>query len=178
MSAEQLRLARETFEYQQTLEKQKLMLEAQKLDVERQKAWLTGGTIVLPLALGLLTLYWQGQVANRLRDREGKDAFEIKAAEIVFKSDSTVGTKNRARALTDLFPGRFDAKWGDAFDPKQFGGTRYEAKLEVFKAACEKVSTPEEVYAIWQGIFPEDMWIEPLLSKQESLHVPNPGNAA
>lgn len=159
LGAEQIKLEREKYEYQKSLE-------TQKLEVERLKAWLTGVSVLLPLALGVLTLYWQGRTANKLRDREAKDNFDLKAAEILFQTDSSVGTKNRAKALTALFPGRFPENFGGEFQPTQFGGPRFEAKLEVFKAACGKVSTPDEVYGIWHRLFPGDKWIEPLLPKE------------
>lgn len=151
-----LKLEREKFEYQQ-------QLESQKLEVERLKAWLTGGSILLPLALGVFTLVWQTRTANKHKDRDAKDMFELKATEILFEGDSTTATKNRAKALTVLFPGRFPENFGEAFEPTQFGGPRYEAKLEVFKAACSKVQTPEEVYRIWHSIYPGDQWIKHLV---------------
>jgi len=154
--SETTRLEREKFEHQKTLEEQ-------KLEVERLKAWLTGGSILIPLLLGVITLAWQSRTAAKLKDREAKDSFELKAAEIVFTGDSTRATKNKAKALTILFPDRFPQNFGDAFEPTQFGGPRFEAKLEVFKAACTKVNSPEEVYQIWHQLFPADNWIKPLL---------------
>jgi hypothetical protein len=158
-----LTLEREKFEYQK-------QLETEKLAVERLKAWATGGSILLPLALGILTLAWQTRTANKLKDREAKDMFELKAAEILFEGDNTRATKNRAKALTVLFPERFPKDFGDAFEPSQFGGPRFEAKLEVFKAACTKVSTPEEVYRVWHALFPGDNWIKPLVSGLAEKH--------
>ena len=168
---DQSRLERERFDYLKHLEDQ-------KLEVERLKAWLTGGSILLPLGLGVLTLYWQSRNANKLKDRETKDAFDIKAAEILFMTDSTTGTKNRAKALSVLFPGRFPEQFGEAFQPTQFGGPKFEAKLEVFKAACTKITTPAEVYEIWHAIFPGDKWIEPLLPGSKSADPGVNANAA
>lgn len=154
--SETAKLEREKFEYQKALEEK-------KLEVEQLKAWLTGGSILIPLLLGILTLGWQSRTAAKLKDRDAKDAFELKAAEIVFTGDSTRATKNKAKALTLLFPDRFPANFGDAFEPTQFGGPRFEAKLEVFKAACSKVESPSEVYQVWHQLFPGDNWIKPLL---------------
>lgn len=153
---ETAKLEREKFEYQKALEEK-------KLEVEQLKAWLTGGSILIPLLLGILTLSWQSRTAAKLKDRDAKDAFELKAAEIVFTGDNTRATKNKAKALTVLFPDRFPANFGDAFEPTQFGGPRFDAKLEVFKAACSKVESPSEVYQIWHQLFPGDNWIKPLL---------------
>lgn len=155
-SLDLIKLEREKLEYQKELEKQ-------KLDVERLKAWATGGSILIPLILGVFTLAWQTRSANKLKDREAKDQFDLKAAEILFEGDNTRATKNRAKALTVLFPNRFPVNFGDAFEPTQFGGPRYDAKLEVFKAACEKVNTPLDVYRVWHSLFPGDHWIKPLI---------------
>lgn len=151
-----MKLEREKFEFQ-------IQLEAQKLEVERLKSWLTGGSIVLPLLLGIFTLAWQTRSANRLKDRDAREMFELKATEIVFRNDSPGGTKNRARALASLFPGKFPESFGDSFEPSKFGGPSIESKVEVFKAACTKVQTPEDVYSIWYALFPGDTWIEPLV---------------
>lgn len=167
-SLDAIKLEREKFEYQKELERQ-------KLEVERLKAWATGGSIFIPLFLGILTLAWQTRTSNSLKDREARDQFDLKAAEILFEGDNTRATKNRAKALTVLFPNRFPENFGDAFEPTQFGGPRYDAKLEVFKAACEKVSTPIDVYRIWHELFPGDKWIKPLipeLAEQASRNSP------
>jgi len=160
--SEESRLEHEKFEYQKVIEQQ-------KLEVERLKAWSTGGSIFIPLLLGVFTVYWQSRMSNKLKDRETRDLFDLKAAEILFKTDSTVGAKNRARALNALFPGRFPNQFGEDFQPSQFGGPKFEAQLEVFKAACSKVSSADEVYQIWKAIFPGDKWIEPLLTKSETI---------
>jgi hypothetical protein len=160
-------LERAKFEYQKQLEDEKLV-------VERLKAWLTGGSILIPLALGVFTLWWQTRTANAIKDREARDTFELKAVEILFSSDGAVGTKNRARALRSLFPGRLPENFGDGFEPTQFGGARYEAKLEVFKAACTKVTTPEDVYRVWFALFPGDKWIKPLVPGL--ISTPDSGN--
>jgi hypothetical protein len=138
--------------------------EYEKLQVERQKAWISGAALLIPLLLGVFTLYWQSRSAMRLREREANDAFELKAAEIVFEGDNTRATKNKARAMRVLFPDRLPPDFGDDFEPSQFGGPRYDAKVEVFRAACAKVQSPAQVYRVWQQLFPADDWIKPLAS--------------
>ncbi|GGA37377.1 hypothetical protein [Dyella nitratireducens] len=154
---------RDKFEYEKSFKER-------ELQVERMKAWLTGLSILVPLGLGMLTLAWQTSSANRLKDREAKDAFEMKAAEIVFTGNSTIATKNRARALTVLFPNRFPESFGEAFEPRKFtaGGPKYEAKVEVFRAACAKANTPREVYQVWYALFPGDEWIQQLVKDSGS----------
>jgi hypothetical protein len=150
-----LRLEREKLDFQKKLEKQ-------KLEIEQQKLWAASLSVGVPLLIGVLTLLVQGW----LRRKDSRDAFELKAVEIIFSADNPVGTKNRAGALKGMFPERFNENFGNGFAPSQFAGPRYQAKLEVFKAACEKAETPEEVYKIWASIFPGDEWIKPLVNKK------------
>ena len=149
---EAIQLEREKFAYQKELEEK-------KLEVERLKAWATGGSILIPLLLGIFTLAWQSKATSLQRDRDARDAFELKVADIVLSGNNTVATKNKAKAFVALFPNKLPSNFGDAFEPEKFGGPRYESKLEVFKAACEKVQAPEEVYEIWRRLFPQDAWL-------------------
>ena len=170
LEREKAALEREKFKFQ-------IQLEQEKLSVERLKGWLTGGSILIPLLLGIITLAWQTRTTAQLRERESRDAFDLKAAEIVLASDSTHATKNKSRALSLLFPERFPTTFGDAFEPKKMGGPRFEAKLEVFKAACEKVTTTEEVCGIWLKLFPGDEWVRPLVSVANETGTTRTGGA-
>ena len=62
------KLESEKFEYQKALEEK-------KLGVEQLKAWLTGGSILIPLVLGILTLAWQSRTATKLKEREASGCF-------------------------------------------------------------------------------------------------------
>lgn len=146
----------EKFEYQKTLEEK-------KLEVERLKAWLTGGSILIPLLLGLMTLTWQTRATEKQKERDARDAFELKAADIALSGNSPTGTKNKAKALAALFPERLPKNFGGAFDPNDFKAPSTDVRIEVFKMASSKVTTPAEVAAIWHQLFPGDKWIEPLL---------------
>jgi hypothetical protein len=157
-SPESIELEKLKFEFEKGLE-------ANKLAIEREKMWITGGSLLIPLLLGVITLAWQSWTTAKQKERDASDAFELKAAEIIFKSESPLAARNIARAIAFLYPNRLPKEFAKAFDPKQFtgGGARYEAKLEVFKAACAKVQTPDQVYNIWFKIFPGDEWIKPLV---------------
>ncbi|CAD6548250.1 hypothetical protein LMG24235_04550 [Paraburkholderia sabiae] len=163
-SKESLQLEREKFEYNRQIEEEKLafnrQLEAQKLEVEKTKAQYSALAIFVPLALGFATLFWQTRTANQSREREAEDLFELKAAEILFECDTTRAIKGRLIALKQIFPERFDQKFGTAFDRIEVGSVKYDPLLEVFKAACAKVSSPEEVYKVWADMYPADKWLE------------------
>lgn len=155
---ETVKLEKMKFEYQKVLEEK-------KLQVERLKAWLTGGSIIIPLLLGLSTLIWQSKNTLKLKKTEAQDAFELKAAEIVFMGDSPRATLNRAKALKELFPNRLPANIGNTFEPGKYSGLRFEAWLELFKVVCSKVQSPKEVYEIFYELCPEDKWIKKILDK-------------
>ena len=150
------RLEREKFEFQKKLE-------LEKLKIERSTAWLTGGSILIPLLLGVVTILWQSRSAMKIKDRDARDAFELKVAEIVFASETARGIRARAVALADLFPNRLPATFADKFVPEKFDMPRYQAMVEVFRAAVSKAATPKEVYEMWNLLFPGDDWLEPLL---------------
>lgn len=154
------KLESEKFEYQKALEEK-------KLGVEQLKAWLTGGSILIPLVLGILTLAWQSRTTTKLKEREALDAFELKAAEIVLNNVNTpIAVKRKAKVLAELFPNKLPSNFAEAMDPSKYGGvagTSVENKLELFRAACSKVQSPAEVYEIWHQIFPGHNWIKPLL---------------
>ena len=95
-------------------------LEQQKLDVERLKAWLTFGSILVPLITGMGAIYWQVRSATQLKETEAKSAFELKAAEIVLSSSSPAAAVGRAKVLADLFPHRLPPKFASSFDSTSF----------------------------------------------------------
>jgi hypothetical protein len=81
-----LELARQQFEFQKAIENE-------KLGTEKLKAWLTGGSILLPLLIGLGGIYWQVRSAfdlkakdlvsaRQLKEFEVKKAFELKELEV------------------------------------------------------------------------------------------------
>jgi hypothetical protein len=171
-STDAIELERQKFAFQKSLEER-------KLELERKNGLVSGAAVFVPLALGLLTLIWQSWSSVNIKKREARDTFEIKAADIIFKDNSTRGAKNRARALGVLFPGRIPQNIADQFDPSQFGGRiRYNEKLEIFKAACSKVQRPEDVYRIWFELFPEDKWIEDLVGHPSATSAPEPSSTS
>jgi hypothetical protein len=147
-------------------------LEERKLSLEWYKAWITGGSLLIPLLLGVITLAWQSKTTAKFKEDEAKSAFELKAADIIFEGDNPRATRNKARALAALFPNKIDKDFANAFKPEEFSGPKYESKLEVFKAAFTKVQTPDEVYRIWSEIFPGDEWIRRLVDRKVATNDP------
>jgi hypothetical protein len=157
----QKEMAEKQFSFQKELEERKVAGEKEKAKLT---AWLNGGSILIPLLLGVVTLAWQSRSAQKLKEKEAKDAFELKLVDVIFAGDTIRTTKNKIQILQSLFRDRIPENF--ARDLKS-GGPRYEAKVEVFKAACAKVAKPEDVYRIWSQLFPGNEWIKPLLPEQE-----------
>jgi len=156
-SGDAIALERLKFEFQKVLERE-------KLEVERMKGWLTALSIFVPVCLGLITLAIQLSSARKLREREAKDDFDLKAAEIVLTSETPRAAENKARALALLFPGKLPPNFAEGFRPENFGGPPYVPKIEMFKAASAKAQTSQEVFTMWHLLFPNDDWIKPLFS--------------
>lgn len=162
--AQTLALERSKFEFQKELELKKLELEGRKLEADDKKAWLTGAWILIPILLGWITLAFQLRSTHRLRERQAKEDFELKAAEIVMAAETPSAARNKALALAALFPGRLPPNFADEFRPEKFSGQTYVPKVEMFRAASAKAQTPQEAIAMWRLLFPHHDWIEALLA--------------
>ena len=155
--AQTIALERSKFEFHKELERK-------KLEVEQTKAWLTGASILTPILLGWITLVLQLRSTYKLRERQAKDDFELKAAEIAMAAETPSAARNKALALAALFPGRLPSNFADEFRPEKFSGQTYVPKVEVFRAASAKAQTPQEVIMMWHLLFPAHDWIESLLA--------------
>lgn len=83
-------------------EKMKLMLDYERLIVERHKTWATAISIVIPLILGAMTIFYGIWSENQ----RAVSSFEIKAVEIVMNASSPKAATNKAIVLSELFPDR------------------------------------------------------------------------
>ena len=136
-------------------------LEQQKLEIERMKAWLTVGSILVPLLTGIGAIYWQVRSSAQLKETEAKNAFELKAAEIVLSSSSPAAAVGRAKALASLFPHRLPPQFATSFNSTEFPGTiRHEIKIELFRAIAQNPEHKDDIVAAARQIFPkEESWI-------------------
>ena len=98
-------------------EKIKLKLELERIKVERFKAWGTVLSIVIPLIVAALTVFY----GVLLQSERSKTDFQIKAAEIVMNAASPQAATNKAIVLSELFPDRlpkdFKAKMLNLYGP-------------------------------------------------------------
>ena len=80
----------------------KLKLEFERIKVERFKAMGTFLSIVIPLIITALTIFYGVLMQNQ----QSKTNFQIKAAEIVMNAASPQAATNKAIVLSELFPDR------------------------------------------------------------------------
>ena len=86
----------------ESLEKIKLELEFERIKVERFKIRGTFLSIIIPLIVAALTIFYGVLMQNQ----QSKTNFQIKAAEIVLNATSPQAALNKAIVLSELFPDR------------------------------------------------------------------------
>ena len=163
-----LELARQQFDFQKAIENE-------KLKTEKLKAWLTGGSILLPLMIGVLGAYWQIrsaftlkakdlESARQLKELEVKNAFELKAVEIALNNTSPGVGVAKAKALSQIFPHRLPEDFVSKFEPiaktdpnakKHFS---YEDKLELIRLLASNSEHEKEIIQWWGIMFPWHKW--------------------
>jgi len=146
-----------------------VQLERDKLSIERLKAWITGFSVLIPLALGVITLAWQSRSALILKRKDASDAFQLKAAELVLGSQTPAGARSRADALKKLFPEYLPSSFAGSFDFSKLPGIRAERKLELLRMLAEHAEQRDEIVQLWLLLFPEESeWLQRLITKDAS----------
>jgi hypothetical protein len=154
------------------LENRKLALEERKFDHEQNKhsedrsqRWWTQLSIIIPLALAVLTLAGS-QLAQW---QQGRQDFELQAAEIIMTSESPTEAEAKARALYNLFPNRLSSGFPDSFRSQDYSGPSEDVirtrKMELLKLLAEYPSERETILKAWQQAFPEDTWAKDIQLK-------------
>jgi len=149
--------------------------ENKKLELENKKAWLTTGSIVVPLLAALITLWsFRRQLTENTNAQQqtAKLQFEIKAAEIAFSGKTPEAVGNRAAVLKKMFGDRLPKDFPPSFDPTEHGGgiETSEEKLVFLRLILEHPDKKKEIVELWNTLF-GDRWlerVEPLIVKQES----------
>lgn len=83
-----------------SLQKTKLKMDFERIRIENLKTWLTVISIVIPLLVGIITVFYGVWSENE----RAKTNFEIKAVEIVLGAESPDIARNKAIVLSELFP--------------------------------------------------------------------------
>jgi hypothetical protein len=158
------------------LEEQRLQLEEDKASDARSDARSTRFAILVPIILGLVTLWFQARTA-----------FQLKAAEVILGSKSTKAGEERAKVLHKLFPLYIPNRFSERFTEENFklpGMAYQEKKLELFKALSGNYDKRREIfraYAMlyadeksvvtdfidkWRNLYPEDeKWVDDFIAR-------------
>lgn len=139
------------------IEDKKIALEREKIRLERYKTRWTAISVVVPLVVAVITLgvsVWnqnrqmqsqfaiasdqaraqfdmqrqQAALQADLQREQAKAQFEMKAAEIVMGSPTPRGAHTKAKAMSNLFPGRLPSNFADSFDPDQYSAAPAESR--------------------------------------------------
>lgn len=146
------------------IEYEKLELEKKRIESEaRMRKW-TVITVLIPILLGLVTLWYDIWNQNQQAKRE----FSLKAAGIIANSNNTFEAKGKLKALQALFPG-FLSDSIDAFDPTVFsGGPSYENKLNFLKLMTDSGKDRNVMMEMYEKVFPGSEIVEAV--KQDANH--------
>jgi hypothetical protein len=83
-----------------SLEKAKLKMDFERIRIDRLKIKLTAISILIPLLLGVGTVFY----GILVEDKRAKTNFEIKAVEIVLGAENPTIATHKAIVLYELFP--------------------------------------------------------------------------
>jgi hypothetical protein len=125
-------------------ERQSILVEREKLQVERYKARWTAFSLAVPLFAAVLTIafgIWSSY-------QQSKSAFEIKAAELVMSTDFPQVTAGKAATLQTLFPRKLSPDFARAFDPDTVSSDD-PAKKELIHLLAERPGKGARV--IWEA---------------------------
>jgi hypothetical protein len=132
--------------------------EREQIQVERLKAWLTAGSIIVSVVAALLA-YLSTQ---RIQSQQAAVAFDLKVAEIVMAGRGAWEAKGRAKALAKLFPHRVSDSIAEKFDPASLAYGR-ESKRELLTLLTAHPISPNRQAAVlktWKAVFRNDLWVD------------------
>jgi hypothetical protein len=143
-----------------TLERARLQLQREQLDVETLKALWGAVAIVVPLLAILATValgVW-GQY------RKSQDDFALKMVEIIMNTDDPIVMINKARYLAKILGNRLPA------DLQRFANPNVEvppsqldvhrAKMEFLRLLAANPSAKAEIVAFTRALFPDTAWLK------------------
>lgn len=141
------------------MEEQQLALEREKLKVEWFKAWWTGFSILVPLLIAVGTFFYNSQ---NQREQARVD-FKLKAAEIVFNTQGPTEAKNKATAMTTLFPDYLSSDFAENFIPLDYGSPKISSsQIQLITLIIEHPDQRNEIIDMWLKVAPFDKWAEKL----------------
>jgi hypothetical protein len=142
----------------ESVEREKLAFEQRKWDeqhrIEKRKLWFSTGSIVIPLLVVAVTIYW-----NTLAQKSASQAaFELKVAEVILEPDTVTESQNRADGLVALFPTRLPSDFSKRLQPLNEKLHRPDmdkrALLNLLIAVPKE--RRKEVLGLWLVFYPDD----------------------
>jgi hypothetical protein len=150
------------------IERDKLDIERQKLLVEQYKARWSAYSVAIPLLVVAATVglgVWNQYQQNR-------QAFTLKAAEILMTTPSPNETRNKANALLSLFPNQLPKNFASSFDPSTIVTAAGEnfSQRELRQLLTANPDAAVKILNIWLAIYPDD----PVAKELQNKLTPNP----
>jgi len=106
------------------IERRKIELEQEKIKIERSKARWTAISIIVPLIVAAITVIFglwnqtkQARIQAEIQAQQARNEFELKAAEMILKTETPLEAHTKARALAEMFPDRLPRDFASSFDP-------------------------------------------------------------
>jgi hypothetical protein len=141
------------------LERAKVAIEREKLLLEKYKTRWHAVYVGIPLLVAAATVglgVWS-------QYKQGRQAFELKAAEIVLATDSPWMTRHKSDALKTLFPDLLRKDFATSFNPDAFPPS--DTRPEILNLILSKPESASEVLRIWNAAYPEEAWAVELRKK-------------
>jgi hypothetical protein len=149
------------------IERDKLDIERQKLLIDQYKARWTAFSVAIPLLVVAATVglgVWNQYQQNR-------QAFTLKAVEILMVTPGPVETRNKANALLSLFPNQLPKNFANSFDPNTVATAGEDfSQRELRKLMTANPDAAIKILNIWLAIYPDDPVAKTLQNKLQ----PNP----
>lgn len=113
--------------------------------------------IAIPLSVIALSLV---VIALNLR-QQSKDAFSLKAADVVMSPGGNVSSTAKAEALQSLFGGRLPDDFAGRFAGGGFGinSEAVRAQKDLMQLLAEHPRERGQILDTWKKVFPADEWV-------------------
>ena len=143
------------------LELTKILIENEKLAIEKSKMkWYISATII-PLLAIIFTIFF----GIYTQQQNEKNMFQIKAAEIIFNSKDDYEAKDKITILKQIFPDKLPKDFSKSFKPYPFDSYEVNSKKDLLKLLTADHNKNKEIILNWKKAFPGDLWVNDLIEK-------------
>jgi hypothetical protein len=133
------------------LERQRMEFERYKFDQQKKidivKSAITSVSIIVPILIAALTIQnsihlqdLHDKQESNLANLTARNDFMLKSAELVMDADSPIGTQNRARALSALFPQYLGSNFANSFDASRYGVVLEDGEYPMYNVSSRASS--------------------------------------